>query len=67
VLEGCKENSIRSQELLYQIASFMMVQGDHQGAVKNLEDLRKVAPDDSLILAQLIVAYSRVKYLFQLI
>jgi hypothetical protein len=50
-----------------QTASFMMAQGDHQGAVKSLEELRKVAPDDSLILAQLIVAYSRVKYLFQLI
>jgi len=43
-----------------QTASFMMAQGDHEGAVKSLEELRKVTSDDPLILAQLIVAYSQI-------
>jgi len=43
-----------------QTASFMMAQGDHEGAVKSLEELRKATKDDPLILAQLIVAYSQI-------
>lgn len=47
-----------------QTASFMMAQGDHEGAVKSLEELRKATKDDPLILAQLIVAYSQVRHLY---
>jgi len=43
-----------------QTASFMMAQGDHEGAAKSLEELRKATSDDPLILAQLIVAYSQI-------
>lgn len=42
----------------------MMAQGDHEGAARSLEELRKTTNDsDPLVLAQLIVAYSQVHIL----
>ena len=43
-----------------QAASLMMAQGHHEEAVKSLEQLRTVSPDDVAALAQLVVAYSNV-------
>jgi hypothetical protein len=43
-----------------QAASLMMGQGQYAEAVKSLEELRAVSPDDVPTLAQLIVAYSNV-------
>lgn len=45
-------------------ATLLLKQGDVEEAVKSLEVLLKATPEDKTALAQLIVAYSRVRIFF---
>jgi len=42
-----------------QTANFMMEQGDFEEAARSLEELHKSSPNDTITLAQLIIAYSQ--------